>query len=589
MKRSAFIGCLLVFCLVLAGCSIQTTQTDPGEAAQEQASIPVTKAAKLDINSLPLVDDASLYRAYDPVDPICFYITVVGGNAADGTDHTFEEVNAYRNLQGMTNVEKIKTEIIFQVGDETGPRSGEVGYSAVGSNATMNVRGRTSTYYPQKSYRIDLYDTAGLWRGQRAIAINKHPGDHTRLRNMLYFEMLQDVPGLTSLRTQFVHVYINDRTDPANKNEFVDHGLYTQVELPNGRFLRNHGLSQNGNLYKANLNEMFRYEDKLRLATDPLYDIAAFSEILEPKTSQDHSKLLNMLDMLNDFSIPIEEVAQKHFNIDNLTSYLAFNLLMFNPDSNAQNYLLYSPVNSDCWYYICWDGDGAMSWYEDELLQNAWLESPWTRGVSNYWGVVLFNRLLRTQSFREALIDKVELLRTMITPERIAEIIKKYRATVDQFTQSMPDSLHMGIPVSQLELIYQNMPYDTDRAYENFIQSLTRPMPFYLGDAIAENGQIALTWEASFDFNSELLRYDVQIATDWSFEEDTLVYESLGQLLTQASAPMPKPGIYYWRAGAINESGNTQVAFDQVSTDTGTHGGMRRIEVTADGGVINLR
>ena len=114
-------------------------------------------------------------------------------------------------------------------------------------------------------------------------------------------------------------------------------------------------------------------------------------------------------------------------------------------------------------------------------------------------------------------------------------------------------------------------------------------MPFYLGDAIAENGQIALSWEASFDFNSELLRYDVQIATDWSFEEDTLVYESLGQLLTQASAPMPKPGIYYWRAGAINESGNTQVAFDQVSTDTGTHGGMRRIEVTADGGVINLR
>ncbi|NCB36411.1 MAG: spore coat protein CotH, partial [Clostridia bacterium] len=420
MKRSALIGCLLVFCLVLAGCSIQTTQTDPGEAAQEQASIPVTKAAKLDISSLPLADDASLYRAYDPVDPICFYITVVGGNAADGTDHTFEEVNAYRNLQGMTNVEKIKTEIIFQVGDETGPRSGEVGYSAVGSNATMNMRGRTSTYYPQKSYRIDLYDTAGLWRGQRAIAINKHPGDHTRLRNMLYFELLQDVPGLTSLRTQFVHVYINDRTDPANKNEFVDHGLYTQVELPNGRFLRNHGLSQNGNLYKANLNEMFRYEDKLRLATDPLYDIAAFSEILEPKTSQDHSKLLNMLDMLNDFSTPIEEVAQKHFNIDNLTSYLAFNLLMFNPDSNAQNYLLYSPVNSDCWYYICWDGDGSLSWYEDELLQNAWLESPWTRGVSNYWGVVLFNRLLRTQSFREALIDKVELLRTMITPERIA-------------------------------------------------------------------------------------------------------------------------------------------------------------------------
>lgn len=589
MKRSALIGYLLILCVLLTGCITQTGSPEPEKNLETTARVPVAKAVKQDINSLPLVDDASLYREYDPVQPVCFYITVVGGNAADQTDNTFEQVNSYRNLQGMKNVQKIKTEIIFQVGDETGPLSGEVGFDALGSNATMNVRGRTSTYYPQKSYRIDLFDAAGLWRGQRAIAINKHPGDKTRLRNMLYFELLQGVPGMTSLRTQFVHVYIKDKTEPTGLDEFVDYGLYTQVELPNGRFLRNHGLSQNGNLYKANLNEMYRYEDRLRLVTDPKYDQAAFNEILEPKTTQDHSKLLEMLDAVNDYSVPIEHVVDQYFNLDNLTSYLAFNMLMFNPDSNAQNYLLYSPVNSDIWYYICWDGDGAMSDYEDELLQNAWLESPWTKGVSNYWGVVLFNRLLRIPSFRDALADKVELLRKQITPERIAELIAKYRVVVDMFTLAMPDAIHMGIPRDQLEMIYQNMPYDTDRAYENFIESLTKPMPFYLGEAAAEGNQLLLKWDASFDFNSEFIRYDVQVATDWSFSEETIVYESIGQLLAQAAAPLPKPGIYYWRAVAKNESGHSQVAFDQVSTDTGSHRGMLRIEVTADGSVVTLR
>lgn len=589
MKRTTLIFCLLVLCAVLTGCITRKAIPEPEEDSGAQARILVAKAEKQDINSLPLVDDASLYKEYDPVQPVYFYITVVGGNAADQTDNTLEQVNSYRNLQGMTNVQKIKTEIIFQVGDETGPLPGDVGFDALGSNATMNVRGRTSTYYPQKSYRIDLFDTAGLWRGQRAIAINKHPGDNTRLRNMLYFELLQDVPGLTSLRTQFVHVYVNDRTDPAGLDEFIDFGLYTQVELPNGRYLRNHGLSRDGNLYKANLSEMFRYEDRLRLATDPQYDPAAFGEILEPKTTEDHSKLLEMLDAVNDYSIPIEQVTEQYFNIDNLTSYLAFNILLFNPDSNAQNYLLYSPVNSDTWYYICWDGDGALSAYEDELLQNAWIESPWTRGISNYWGVVLFNRLLRTPSFREAVVDKVELLRKQITPERIAGLIEKYRVVVDRFTLTMPDALHMGIPRDQLELIYQNTPYDTDRAYENFIASLTKPMPFYLGNALVQDAQLSLTWDASFDFNSEFIRYDVQVATDWSFSEETIVYESKGQLLTQASAPLPKPGVYYWRAVAKNESGQTQVAFDQVTTDTGAHGGMLRIEVTSDGSVVTLR
>lgn len=539
------------------------------------------------LSEMTLTDKMSLYEEYDPVDPVCFYITIVPGNEADGTNHTFAEINSYENLQGMTGVEKIYGECIFQVGDETGPLPGEVGYDAVGSNATINVRGRTSTGYEQKSYRITLFDSAGMWREQRAIALNKHPGDTTRLRNMLYFELLQGVPGLVSLRTQFVHVYIWDETDPDAPDAFVDYGLFTQVEQPNGRFLRNHGLSQNGNLYKANMCEMYRYEDKIRLATDPLYDVNVFSEVLEPKNDEDHSKLIEMLEAVNNYALPIEEVIGTYFDVENLTSYMAFNLLLSNADSNAQNYYLYSPVNSDKWYYICWDGDAALKDYEDSLLDFTWQEGAWTKGISNYWGVVLFNRMLRVPEYRQALRDKVELLHAQITPERIAELIAKYRQTVDQFTMRMPDVAGLGATQEQLELIYQNMPYDTDAAYQDILTSFERPMPFYMHDVTGEGDALLLGWDSAYDFDGEFIRYDVQVARDWSFESDTLVYESLGQLDTQALVEMLPPGTYYWRVVATNESGYTQIAFDQVETDSGAHEGTRRFVIYEDGTVGN--
>lgn len=584
-KNLCLVWMLAVLCLLLAGCANDpAAQDEPGQTAER---VPISKAEWPDVNSLTLEDDSALYAAYDPVQPVCFYVTVVGGNAADGTDHTLAEVNSYLNLQGMANAEKIKSEIIFQVGDETGPLPGEVGYDAVASNATINVRGRTSTGYPQKSYRIDLFDTAGLWRGQRAIALNKHPGDPTRLRNMLYFQLLQDVPGMVSLRTQFVHLYVRDKTDPAAPDAFVDYGLFTQVELPNGRYLRNHGLSRNGALYKANLCEMFRYEDALKLETDPEFDEAAFRQVLEPKTTNDHEGLLKMLDAVNDLSQPIDEVISRYFDMDNLTSYLAFNMLMGNADSDAQNYYLYSPVNSDTWYFLCWDGDGCLSYYEDELTDNQWADASWTRGVSCYWGNRLFNRALRSPAFREALRGKVEALHQTITAERIDELIARCRETVDLYTAVMPDAVGMGMERSRLDMLYENMAKDTDRAYQAILDSFERPMPFYLGEVTAQGGELEFSWDASYDFQEEFIRYQLDLATDWSFEGDALVYSEKDLLTTSQRTALPSPGVYYWRVTAVDESGNTQIAFNQVETDSGIHGGTLRVIIQEDGTVIN--
>ena len=341
-KRLLLIAGTLAMGLLLTGCVTETpTGTDGPSDPLSTAARTVEKTPVADINDLPLTDDATLYTELDPQSLAYFYITVKGGTAADGTNHTFEEVNSYRNLQTMHNVQKIKTGILFQIGDTYGPLPGEIGYGKQTVNATMNMRGRTSTLAAQKSYRVDLFDTAGLWRGQRAIALNKHPYDTTRLRNMLYFTLLRQVPSMTSLRMQFVQVFVKDET--AGETAFTDFGLFTQVELPNGRYLRNHGLSPNGNLYKANYCEFFRYPDQLRLATDPLYDLPTFSDVLEPKTSEDHSKLLAMLDAVNNYAVPIEQTIDTYFNLDNLTSFLAYNILMGNVDTKLAELLIVQP------------------------------------------------------------------------------------------------------------------------------------------------------------------------------------------------------------------------------------------------------
>ena len=260
---------------------------------------------------------------------------------------------------------------------------------------------------------------------------------------------------------------------------------------------------------------------------------------------------------------------------------------MANPDSNAQNYFLYSPVNSHTWYYLCWDGDGSMCYYEDELREDAWVEGEWTRGVSDYWGVVLFNRMLKVDRFRNALTAKVEALRKTITAERIASIIRKYRDVVDGFTRRMPDQINMQVPSDQLELIYRYTPFDTDRAYRFYLESIEKPMPFYQGDAQADRGEVTLGWEAAYDFDGEFVRYDVQVANDWTFEPETVLWESEGQLSLSARLDLPPEGTYYWRVTATNESGYTQRSFDQEITASGAHSGMRSFTVNEDGTVTN--
>jgi spore coat protein H len=543
-------------------------------------------AGEQNINSLPLVDNQEVYAFDDPGSLIYIYVTIREGNASDNTNHTWAEVNSnvkYFNNR-VVNVEVDKAEAIVQFGDENGPVAGEVGYGEIIPNATIQIRGASTSLNPQKSYKIELRDRAGEWRGQTTIALNKHIIDLSRVRNKLAFDLMKDIPNLVSLRTQFFRVYIKDETSDPPSEEYVDYGLFTQIELPNKTFLRNHLLDENGHLYKMTMFEFYRYPESILTADDPDYNQRNFEAVMEIKGNQDHSKLIQMLEDVNNYAIPIDQTFEKYFNGDNYFTWMAFNILVGNLDTQSQNYYLYSPQNSQTWYFLPWDYDGAfMRIFGEDVAFSFGQE--WEYGIANYWGSVLANRLLREDYYRDQLTAKIEELKTFLTEARLTAMLEVYRPVVEPFIFSMPDLQYLPAGTDFLDFDYQTIPLEIQINYDLYYQSLEDPMPFYLGKPQYYGDGMRFNWDDAFDFNNEKITYQFMVARDWEFKE--MVIRKNISYLTYVDVPYLDPGTYFWRVIATNERGNSQMAFDYYrDAENGQHSGMKYLLIAENGEIF---
>ncbi|MFN8382601.1 MAG: CotH kinase family protein [Anaerolineales bacterium] len=545
---------------------------------------PVETAGNID--DLPFQDNPVVYQNDSPGSVVTMYLTIRKGNSSDKTDYTWQQINDFTKYWELEDkvVEVGKAEAIVQFGNETGPLPGEVGYGALTPNGTIQIRGATTSLAPQKSYKVELFNNAGTWRGQSTINLNKHIYDGSRFRNKLSFDLLKDIPDMISLRTQFVHVYVKDETSDPVQTEFVDYGLFTQVEQPNKRFLESRHLDRDGQFYKANDFEFYRYADQIRLVTDSLYDADSFSLRLEIKGNKDHAKLIQLLDDVNNYDIPIEQTFEKYFNSDNYFTWMAFNILVGNIDTQSQNYFLYSPKNGTKWYFIPWDYDDAFPLQNQPNLVSYSI-APWENGVSNYWGVVLHRRVLSVEKYRKTLDEKVLEVKEILTPQRIENLIKLYQPVVDQYTQVLPDNYYMPSDPSQSHLIANLIPGDVETNYNLYVESLKKPMPFYLGEPTLSDGKLSFAWDESHDFNGEDISYHFQIAKDWAFND--VVFDQVLTNTTNIQVDMLSPGEYFWGVVATNTSGYSQYPFDKYyDTDSRSHPGVKRFYVTPDGEVL---
>ena len=583
IKKINLISAVLVSLSLCGGCTLEKA----GNSSQDQAvqenneteQVETEKAEKEEINEIHLRDKDSLYENDDDTSVVTMYLTVSKGNLSENTYHTWKEINSYSvyDYEDM-GVERYQVAGLLQVGDENGPIEGEVGYGESVPNATVQIRGQTSSQNAQKNYKIELKKNKGTWRGQRTINLNKHMTEGMRFRNKLAYDLIRGIPQMVGLRTQFVHLYVKDNTEESG-GKFEDYGIYTQVEQLNKTALKSHGLDSNGQLYKINFFEFYRYEDIIKKEDDAGYDKTAFEKMLEIKGDSDHTKLIDMLTDLNDYSIGIEDVLKEHFDEENIVYWMAFQILMGNIDTQSRNVYLYSPLNSDIWYFIAWDNDDCLKRPEYEL-KNYSDQSSWEKGISNYWGNILFQRCLKLRSFREKLNDAILDLREYLNKDMLTSKIESYKNVLKPYLYSMPDAEYEPLTSEQYDQIAASLPDEIEKNYQLYLESLETPMPFYIGVPTIDGDKLKFNWDVSYDLDAEDITYSVEVARDYLFQD--VIYQNTTLTVPEDEMDLPEAGQYFVRIRATNTSGKTQDAFDYYVTDEGKHYGMRCFYITED-------
>jgi hypothetical protein len=473
----------------------------------------------------PLVENRSVYGQDD--------LTVLRVEVTATDTEALKAVDA--NVTGAT------VKVLF--------REASFGSLASGTNATMALRGHSTRLTFQKSYTIKLDDENTLWRGQKVVDLNKHPYDLTRVRNKLSFDLLKTIPDMTSLRNQFVNLFVNGK----------DMGLFEQTEHLNKRSLTAHGLDPEGHVYKA---ENFEF---LPLQPQQLADKNKLALVLEQKAGPaDHSKLQAVLYLINDNSVSIDTIVARHFDRDNYLTWLAVNILFDNVDTINQNFMLYSPRGSARWYFLPWDYDGAWG-FVGQPDQVALRTRPrFHHGLARYWSIPLHRRFLREPANVAALTARMDrIVEQLATAQAIDGKLQAYHPIVRRFVSMSPDvwqlptaSLNNGQDalLARFEAEYAKLSTLPGRMLEDYKISLDWPLPVFMG-AISPGPATTIGWDPSFDLQGDALVYDLDVSKTAAFAAADIVVERHGLAVTSASIGQLPAGAYFARV-TIREAAN---------------------------------
>ncbi len=517
-----------------------------------------------------IIEDTSIYDNDDPHQVHIVYVTIFATPPGSLQKYDFDDINSDENYLDLDNPE---LPILFQEGDLTGPRVGDYGYGINDSNGTIRIRGRSTRTAAQKSYRVNLNNRLGTWLGFDKINLNKHPYDITRFRNKLAFDIIREIENLPSLRTKFIHVFVKDLSQGQLESDFVDYGLFTHVEAIDDDYLDNHGLDQDGQIYKAE-NFFFQLDKNLRTRSDVNYNENKFEKVLSIQNGGDHVELIAMLKDINNFLFNINSVVNDHFQTDNYLTWLAVNILLDNRDTNTQNFMLYKPRDYKTFYFLPWDYDGAFDFYNQVKQFEDDSVPPWRLGLANYWSTNLHSRFFRNTENIERLNKRIDDLYYQLSEMDLPEMIDDYAATVYPYLSRDPDLSHLRGSIEQHLAETERLKNILDLNLKRYYNSLERPMPIFLGDATPLGEYSLFNWDRSYDFQDDALKYHFELSTTPTF--DTILSEEFTNY-NEVSVRNLSPGIYYWRVTVIDSKGHTQTAMDEfIDSNGATYHGIGR-------------
>lgn len=429
-------------------------------------------------------------------------------------------------------------------------------------NATIRVRGNSSRGDVYKSYKVKFTDKNCNFQGQKSLNINKHSEDYSKVTTKFCTDILQEVDDIASYRTNFMRVWIRDASLPESEQEFEYYGLFTHTEQPNKQYLENRGLSSSCEMYKAR-DFSFRFVDALKNVDDPDYSVEEFETVLTIREAENHDKILEMVEAVNDERTKFEDVFSTYFNEENYLTWLAYNILVGSEDILNHNFILYSPNNSKTWYFIPWDFDSNLSNMESVL-------TPGLRGGQKLNQVILHRRYFRIPGNLDKLKAKMEeLLQNQFSKENIERLTAGYIPVLEKTITLEPDIglLRADMTPADVVQFVQTYPEVIQKNYEEFLQAFEYPSPMFV--SFPEKNQdetLHLAWDASYSYQGRTIVYHVQIARDCYMND--IIYEKENLIETSIDTDIQVPaGTYYLKVTALDSAGNEQVSLEHYEFD----------------------
>ena len=156
--------------------------------------------------------------------------------------------------------------------------------------------------------------------------------------------------------------------------------------------------------------------------------------------------------------------------------------------------------------FISWDNDGSFMRTEYKIRQFS-DQGGWESGISNYWGNVLFQRCLKSQTFRDKLNDAIlDLKENYLTEDRLTTMIESYKSVVKPYAYSMPDQMNEPLTEDAYDEIASEIPGEVENNYQLYLESLKKPMPFYIGKPVITGQKLKVNWDISYDLMRRISR-----------------------------------------------------------------------------------
>ena len=453
-------------------------------------------------------------------------------------------------------------------------------------NATLRQRGNSARAAEQKSFRVRFDDKDAIWRGERRLLLNKHPFENSRVRNRLSMDLMSELPYLESMRTQFVNLWIDDGRGP------VDHGLFTHVEAAGKEFLENRAWHPEDRIYKS---ESFRFSaaDLEAVAVDDEgepKDLERFERRLEIETGKDHSRLVSMLQALDDPEQDFATVFERHFDADNVLAWVTVNFLLGQKDATTHNFYLYNPVDSETFYFMPWDYD-ATFYIETELADDGFtedqLEDRLSYGYARGAKSVLLDNFYRLPGTHDAVLALADRLRAVeLSDETLARVIGDRARVARPFVMRSPDDEFVPNidSVTRYDDVIRQLPTYVAANAASLRNDFGIPLPPVLQPPVTEGETTVFAWRPAFDVTGHTLTYDLEVSTSGDFASDDVAYSVFGLpdarhevTHTAPSDELPAGTLYYrviarssqdpkrfWQVGSNKETRDGQVFRGQV-------------------------